>query len=68
MIEEQMNRPRFKPGDRVKMTDEARRMFRGTKRTSGTVLRIIGQGKYVVIVRDGLKTEDSWALDFWEKE
>jgi hypothetical protein len=49
------------------MADGARQMF-DTKTTSGIVLRVSANGKYIVIARDGLKTNDRWASIFWKKE
>lgn len=63
----------FKIGDRVKMTNEAKRNFtsrRGSPNgeVRGAVVSLIPEREIVRVKRDDCKVAESWHWKFWELE
>lgn len=60
---------RFRPGKRVRLSDEGRKVFPGSKRfpgpTYGTVIRITRHGLLVVRLEGQKTAPDPWAPEFW---
>lgn len=62
-------RPRFKVGQRVRMSEAALRQgVNGPKdRRTGIVVEVYGRDVDMVRVRrDGMKSTEKWAASFWE--
>lgn len=55
----------FIKGDRVEMTDDARKIFPNAKRT-GVVKSLLG-AHTVRILRDGVKQPETWSEKFWRR-
>jgi hypothetical protein len=59
--------PKFKDGDRVRMTQGARAVNAGARSFTGVVVRLSKTPHIIRIKRDGLKTVETWHDNAWEQ-
>ncbi len=57
----------FEKGDRVEMTEDARRIFARHTSYTGTVVTEPRSPLFVTVLRDGCKNPERWHVDFWQK-